>query len=626
MYKILKNVRKAKTNRLNRKEDAILTIAIENPGTPLEKYLNYYVGKINPGYALLVTGDWGVGKTYQVRKALPDTHSHYLSLFGISGVLELENELISRMLPKTSFIRRIFKGGSDIKLSIGGFGELSASSLISLAKSDIRNDKPIIIDDLERSSLPHDVVMGILNQLVEHHKCRVVVIANDTKIGSSNIVDREKIFGQIIRVESEIESAYDVFYMRYAEFGYQYLSIHKGIIVSSFKSSGVSSLRVLKYIMENIGRLLALLDVEILKKELLVKDLVKLFSVLLIEAKIGNLNNGDFVVSNETDFISLKSKIASIQKKYGFHLRTDILSADLLERCLFYGDYDRRRINNKILKCPEFIETRKIEPWKIVYDFRSYSDDVVADAVTSIYTSLEKVTLVHPGEILHSLAALLFVYSIENPGSDPEPLVKIFDTYLDNLKNSDKFARSFINTKWNEEIFLRHQSIEYRVADENKKKFERLVKSLRFVMTNHILKQSQDAFHDIVMSFRVDPAKAVQSIIDLINKVESGVGFSALSLIDVESLCVEWVNINSRSSDQLLDYFLNRIIVNDGKERMFSDAFWYSEMISFLQEYSLKGSSLHEQRVKHLLQRIEKLSPHRSISELEIQPQWLADD
>ena len=30
---------------------------------PLKSYLDYYIDLDRPGYAVLVTGDWGVGKT-----------------------------------------------------------------------------------------------------------------------------------------------------------------------------------------------------------------------------------------------------------------------------------------------------------------------------------------------------------------------------------------------------------------------------------------------------------------------------------------------------------------------------------------------------------------------------------
>lgn len=39
--------------------------------THLTDYLSYFQTLKSPGYAVLVTGDWGVGKTHQVRQSIP---------------------------------------------------------------------------------------------------------------------------------------------------------------------------------------------------------------------------------------------------------------------------------------------------------------------------------------------------------------------------------------------------------------------------------------------------------------------------------------------------------------------------------------------------------------------------
>lgn len=51
--------------------------------THLGDYLEYYQTLEAPGYAVLVTGAWGVGKTHQVRQSIPNDECYYVSLFGI---------------------------------------------------------------------------------------------------------------------------------------------------------------------------------------------------------------------------------------------------------------------------------------------------------------------------------------------------------------------------------------------------------------------------------------------------------------------------------------------------------------------------------------------------------------
>ncbi|MEO1603432.1 MAG: P-loop NTPase fold protein, partial [Pseudomonadota bacterium] len=51
--------------------------------THLEEYLAHYQTLENPGYAVLVTGEWGSGKTHQIKQVIPDAERYYVSLFGI---------------------------------------------------------------------------------------------------------------------------------------------------------------------------------------------------------------------------------------------------------------------------------------------------------------------------------------------------------------------------------------------------------------------------------------------------------------------------------------------------------------------------------------------------------------
>ncbi|EDW3767835.1 hypothetical protein GVD11_001962, partial [Salmonella enterica subsp. enterica] len=38
----------------------------------LRSYINYYTGLKNPRYAVLVKGEWGVGKTHLIKNILKD--------------------------------------------------------------------------------------------------------------------------------------------------------------------------------------------------------------------------------------------------------------------------------------------------------------------------------------------------------------------------------------------------------------------------------------------------------------------------------------------------------------------------------------------------------------------------
>ena len=91
---------------------------------PLKSYLDYYIDLDRPGYAVLVTGDWGVGKTYQVRNALEGNDYIYVSLFGLESADEVYLEVLSKADPGAANrvkLKSVAKGKS-VGGSIFGLG------------------------------------------------------------------------------------------------------------------------------------------------------------------------------------------------------------------------------------------------------------------------------------------------------------------------------------------------------------------------------------------------------------------------------------------------------------------------------------------------------------------------
>jgi hypothetical protein len=67
--------------------------------THLNEYLAFFSCLDSPGYAVLVTGAWGTGKTFQVLDCIPKDERIYVSLYGVSTVEQIHAEVFAAAHP-----------------------------------------------------------------------------------------------------------------------------------------------------------------------------------------------------------------------------------------------------------------------------------------------------------------------------------------------------------------------------------------------------------------------------------------------------------------------------------------------------------------------------------------------
>lgn len=161
--------------------------------------------------AVVLKGDWGVGKTYLWRRAFENNKNKiiakkysYVSLFGLGSLKDLkrsifENSIDIKSADKSinsqntlidnlqliydksgSGFRKYFNLGEKIKLPFVG----DLSSVVDSVQFSMINDTLICIDDFERRSpsLSTRDVLGLISLLVESKNCSVVLILNQTSL------------------------------------------------------------------------------------------------------------------------------------------------------------------------------------------------------------------------------------------------------------------------------------------------------------------------------------------------------------------------------------------------------------------------------------------------------------
>lgn len=266
---------------------------------------NYLSNQTN--YAILITGEWGVGKTYFVQNELvrtvektetiEDASEFYkqinISLFGLKTIDDIQAQILinfydffgSDKLKIQKAVAKLFTKGL---MRLQG---LSPNDFFTDIKSEGKNlinlsQVFIVFDDLERRSreLSIEELLGFINTLVEQNSVKVLLIANEGE-KEANVFKKykEKVIGVQVEFIQNFDKTYDnLIKQRYSESKWFIkMLIERKSIFQSLHESKPLNLRSLIFALDNIKSTLS-----ILKKDVL--DLPE-YNEHLIHNKLSNI-------------------------------------------------------------------------------------------------------------------------------------------------------------------------------------------------------------------------------------------------------------------------------------------------------------------------------------------------
>lgn len=313
----------------------------------LDEIVNFYL-TTNTNYALMISGEWGIGKTYYFKNYLKNqiteiptfdnTQKKYkpllVSLFGLKSVEEIQSEIFLSLYPLLK--NKAVKLGASIgKSLIKGIMHLKHLGEYYDYVSEVEIDKGewikfselvICFDDLERLSekLNIEEFIGYVNSLVENENVKVLIIANENKIAKANYFSlKEKVVGNSIEfipqlsisIESLIQSKFGGF-PSYKTF----LIDNLNYILEVFEKNS-SNLRILAFALSYFQIVFSEITNKILSDDILKTKEKEILLVLLkyslaisIEYKTGkitfrkkeNLDRGDEIDLNNFPFKNMQ--------------------------------------------------------------------------------------------------------------------------------------------------------------------------------------------------------------------------------------------------------------------------------------------------------------------------------
>lgn len=171
----------------------------------LNNYILHYLKKDKTHTAIMLTGEWGSGKTYYIEKELVpflkenDAISIVVSLYGLNDIskisksiyMEMRMSILTGKQSETITTGRII--AKTIIKNITGLSGINLGledeDLEKLYKSVDLKDKLLILEDVERSNIDIAILLGYVNSLVDRDGTKVLLVANE------NEIIRDKEFG-----------------------------------------------------------------------------------------------------------------------------------------------------------------------------------------------------------------------------------------------------------------------------------------------------------------------------------------------------------------------------------------------------------------------------------------------
>ena len=259
-----------------------------------EEILDYINRKDFSG-ALLLTGQWGCGKSYLMKELAKEMNNKkkaaitVISLFGIDSVeainKRVKEEYIEFMLGNfgkkarklSRAVTSVVKDGMNIaSIASSGNPGLSAAShgLSAVLNYDVfglynvqntvgkdENQRQFILvfDDLERCNLTKKDLLGAINEYVENKRIKTIIIADEDKISGSDYNEyKEKLISRTIRMINDSNYLVEQIVRGFKETanGYQqFLLDNKAILIQVFNESRSNNYRTLNAILADFERI-----------------------------------------------------------------------------------------------------------------------------------------------------------------------------------------------------------------------------------------------------------------------------------------------------------------------------------------------------------------------------------
>ncbi|WP_271254322.1 P-loop NTPase fold protein [Pseudanabaena sp. Chao 1811] len=457
----------------------------------IEEYLDYYCGLSAPRFAVMIKGQWGAGKTWfieQYCEKLKKRQSYkylYVSLFGMTKFSDIEYAFFQQLHPVLSsqgmeitgkIVKGLLKASIKFDLDHDRKDHISLDVKIPEIPNYLKNvdERILIFDDLERCKIELRDIFGYINQFVEHHNLKVIIIANESDLQSKYTdykIMKEKLIGQTFDILIDFEGTFHRFLSetqnnQIEKILFQDIEHLKNI----YAKLGYNNLRTLKKIILDFKRIFEELPNKAKNRIDILNDILTFLTVFSIEIKRGVIHSNDVIKlireyrshrarlslketlgksidSSKSDKIEAKLDNEelknTIQKNYNlynsFELDKVFPSESWWEKFFDQGSIDSDELNTSI-SSKYFPQDKDTPNWRRLYYFTRLSDIDFEDLLKKVELEYKEKKFLDIGEIKHVFGIFLTLSEKGLYCKNKSDILSDAKTYINHLNSCNKIS------------------------------------------------------------------------------------------------------------------------------------------------------------------------------------------
>jgi len=579
----------------------------------IKEYIESYCEKKEaPGYAILIKGKWGTGKTWFIKKIKNDLEGKrlkliHISVYGMGSISEIDNELYRAVHPilgskKMVLAGKLFKGFIKTSIHVDLDSDGKSDGSISSTIPDINlmeylegtKDNILIFDDIERCSIPISNLLGYLNHFVEQGDHKILLVANeeeiiklDEKTKNEYLKIKEKLIGKTFEITPHSEEALEDFISKVENENLrkELTDKRQKMILELYDQSLHRNLRHLKQAIDEFSNIYECISEKAKEKDDLLNDLLYTFLVFTFEARSGYLTPNEIKDLKNSYWSSLTkseiNKYKEISLKYGaFDLDNIVIPLEKWKDIFDKGVYDRTEIKT-LIDGSKYFYTDTTPAWKKLWYLRELDDVTVDDLYEKIEHELINNAHTTLEVIIHLFGIYLFLAKLNYKSLTKRIVLSKYKKYVEKLCRSEILDyKTYFESPFSSDSYdgLGYQSM-------NEKEFILFKEYINLLTTRYVNKKLPKKAEELIK-------KISKEKLEFVNEIKpAGLYYELpiLKFFDVNVFIEELLKLEYRDRWTLVKYLTKeRYQLTSYAVKIVSEYAWHKKVSIALRKASKK--------------------------------------